>query len=217
LQIGRIGFWDGNLSETAWFGFGNAGDPNLSLVNSRTGGEIKFFAQNTERLTIKPSGEVHINGMITHTPETRSYTLPGLDFDALPDPNDDFHINLVGIHDHSGQDGEVGEFHAGAHLPDGATLLAAEMIGRDGVTFPGFDMRCVVGRTSFSGDVEFMAEVFSDSSGSPWRTEDITFPTINNNTHAYWVHLDLSGGPDVETEHRVTAVRLIYSVTQPLP
>jgi hypothetical protein len=216
-QTGRLGFWDNGLNENAWAGFGTFGSPDFSLVNKRAGGELKFFAQNTERVTIKADGEVHINGTLTHIPETRSFTLHGAEFNVKPDPQANFSVDASGIHDHSGENTSI-LFWASPHLPDGAMVLAMEIIGFDGVTLPGFDMQCILLRKSFSGgDSELMAEVNSDLTGSPWRTEDITSPTINNNFNAYVVRAELLGGPTAETEHRLTAVRLIYSVTQPLP
>ncbi len=39
-QVGYISFRDSGNVERAWFGFGSAGDPDISVVNARTNGDI---------------------------------------------------------------------------------------------------------------------------------------------------------------------------------
>jgi hypothetical protein len=80
-------------------------------------------------------------------------------------------------------------------------------------------MTCILGRTDFSGAAVEMASVVSLTGGNVWQTSDITHPTIDNDTHAYWVRVSLKIGPEIlnDMEQRLTAVRLIYEITSPLP
>ena len=67
-QSGYISFWNGNSTLTAYLGYGTAGSPHFSVVNVRPGGNIGFFTENGERVTLVPSGNV---GIGTTTPQVR--------------------------------------------------------------------------------------------------------------------------------------------------
>jgi hypothetical protein len=105
-------------------------------------------------------------------------------------------------------------FYASPHLPDGATVIAFELLGRD--EYPPSDMVCALGRTNFQGATAVMAEVITNLGGQAWQTTNVAYPVIDNDTHAYWVRMTMGGGGP-GFEHRVFAIRILYSVTQPLP
>jgi hypothetical protein len=42
-QAGYISFWNNVPTETGWLGYGTTGSPQLSLVNARTGGDLRLY------------------------------------------------------------------------------------------------------------------------------------------------------------------------------
>jgi len=167
------------------------------------------------RLTIDQVGNVNVNGALSISSVTRSYTLHGFEFMGV-NGADQFFYDTDGLHSSTETGTGVQSFFvASPHLPDGATILAMEMIGFDG--FIVANMICTLGRTNFAGERQEMAEVESLTGGSVWQTTDIVSPTVDNDTHAYWIYASLQGGNFPDNQHRLTAVRLIYSITQPLP
>ena len=59
-QTGFISFRNDAGTETGWFGYGTAGSPHMSVVNARTGGDLAFLTETSERLTISSNGNVGI-------------------------------------------------------------------------------------------------------------------------------------------------------------
>jgi len=186
---------------------------SIALATAGPGG-----APPVNRITVDQTG-LNVNiGSITIPPKLRSYTMHAYQF--MPH----FPFTTTGGYDDSGiHHAGPGErrYIACPHLPDGATIVAMELIGEDTYAIEGFDfdMTCTLGRTDFSGSAAEMASVVSLTGGNVWQTSDITNPTIDNDTHAYWVRVLLKIGPQIlnDMEQRLTAVRLIYEITSPLP
>ena len=42
-QSGYLGFWNNSSVETGWVGYGTPGSPNFSIVNVRSGGDVRLF------------------------------------------------------------------------------------------------------------------------------------------------------------------------------
>lgn len=59
-QAGYLGFWNSTPTETGWMGFGSPGSPHMSMVNARSGGNVKFHTGGVERLTVASAGNVGI-------------------------------------------------------------------------------------------------------------------------------------------------------------
>lgn len=227
-QTGYVGFWNESLSETGWAGFGTPGSPNFSVVNARLGGHLLLVpgsggnvgigtATPTARLTVV--GDALIGGPLTassiHIPSTtRSWTLHpyGLT-DTTPGTGGmyfltDGGLTVVGV---------INEFAGPVHLPDGATIIALEVLGHDGSTVSGADVNATLGRTSFSGGTLAMATVSSQQGGGVWQTTSILSPVVDNDTHSYWVRVSLFGGAVPPSDVTLRAIRIIYRITQPLP
>ncbi len=54
-QVGYVSFRDNGNVERAWVGFGQAGDPDFSIINTRTGGDIVLNALGSSRVGIGTS------------------------------------------------------------------------------------------------------------------------------------------------------------------
>ena len=65
-QTGYISFRNANLAETAWVGFGTAGNPDFSIVNARSGGDIVLspFSGNVGIGTDTPAAKLEVRGDI---------------------------------------------------------------------------------------------------------------------------------------------------------
>lgn len=64
-QSGYVGFWNNSLAETAWFGFGTPGSPDLGIVNARTSGDICLSPGSGGNVgigTFSPSKLLHVRG-----------------------------------------------------------------------------------------------------------------------------------------------------------
>jgi hypothetical protein len=59
-QSGYLGFWNGDLSETGWMGFGTPGSPHMTVLNRRAGGNLFLAANNTIGLTLASTGRIGI-------------------------------------------------------------------------------------------------------------------------------------------------------------
>ena len=200
---------DGGTSRIS-MGYGS-----IQLATAGPGG-----APPVNRLTIDDVGNVHVGG-ITVNPVLRSYTLHAYDFMTT------FSFNLEsyardGLYVYYDGEDIITSSHYGAplHLPDGVTVIVMELIGNS--TFTNIDdhhMSCQLGRTNFSGDLLVMARVENLTGGLVHQTTDILFPTIDNDTHAYWVRVVMRVNPQAleDDRHRLIAVRLIYEITTPLP
>ena len=200
---------DGGTSRLS-MGYGS-----IALAASGPGG-----APPVNRVTVDQSGLVVNVGDITIPAKLRSHTLHAFDFMTTFSYSAVYYQgNGLFVFD-DGNDISTSEYGASLHLPDGATVIAMELIGNS--TFTNIEdhhMTCYLGRTNFSGDVAEMARVENLTGGNVHQTTDILFPTIDNDTHAYFVLVVMRVNPQAleDDRHRLIAVRLIYSITKPLP
>ncbi len=65
-QAGYVSYRNGTGTETAWVGFGTAGDPDFSIVNARSGGDIVLspFNGNVGIGTPSPAAKLDVRGNI---------------------------------------------------------------------------------------------------------------------------------------------------------
>lgn len=65
-QAGYVSYRNGTGAETAWVGFGTAGDPDFSIVNARSGGDIVLnpFSGNVGVGTASPVARLDVRGNI---------------------------------------------------------------------------------------------------------------------------------------------------------
>lgn len=66
-QAGYVGFWNGSGAETGWMGFGSPGDPDLTILNSRPGGDINLTATGGGNVgigTAAPASKLDVRGDI---------------------------------------------------------------------------------------------------------------------------------------------------------
>lgn len=65
-QAGYVSYRNGSFAETAWVGFGTAGDPDFSIVNARSGGDIVLlpFSGNVGIGTATPAAKLEVRGDI---------------------------------------------------------------------------------------------------------------------------------------------------------
>lgn len=65
-QVGYVSYRDSGNVERAWVGYGSAGDPNFSIVNTRTGGDIVLlpFAGNVGINNSVPLSALDVHGDI---------------------------------------------------------------------------------------------------------------------------------------------------------
>lgn len=64
-QSGYVGFWNGSGTETGWMGFGSTFDPDLSIVNARSGGDIVLSTFGGGKVgvgTSAPTAKLHVAG-----------------------------------------------------------------------------------------------------------------------------------------------------------
>ncbi|TPW13602.1 MAG: hypothetical protein FD129_1241 [bacterium] len=76
-QAGYVTFWNNASVETAWLGYGTIGSPQLSLVNARTGGDLRLYTGSGGDINFTPGSGGDINlvpaaggrvGVGTYTP-----------------------------------------------------------------------------------------------------------------------------------------------------
>ena len=65
-QAGYVSYRNGSFAETAWVGFGTAGNPDFSIVNARPGGDIVLlpFSGNVGIGTATPAAKLEVHGDI---------------------------------------------------------------------------------------------------------------------------------------------------------
>ena len=59
-QVGYVGFWNDTSTETGRMGFGNGGNPHLSIVNARTDGDVVVQTTAGDGLRVTSTGRVGI-------------------------------------------------------------------------------------------------------------------------------------------------------------
>ncbi|MFN0149645.1 MAG: hypothetical protein ACKVU1_02910 [bacterium] len=60
-QAGYISFRSDTSTETGWLGYGTSGSPQLSLLNNRTGGDLRFYTGTGGNITLTPGTGGDIN------------------------------------------------------------------------------------------------------------------------------------------------------------
>ncbi|MEZ4652984.1 MAG: hypothetical protein R3E12_05070 [Candidatus Eisenbacteria bacterium] len=210
-----VSSYTGNVYLYTPFGASLTARSNGNVGIGTTNPASKLDVQGDTRV----SGTLAVNsGQISLPATTRSYILHAYDFrPKVPGTSvGSFYFEDDGLHDRSGLSAQgYADYVACVHLPDGATIIAMELWGHDG--WASRDMTCTIGRTNVSaGTLEMGTIVTNVGSGPAWQTTSILFPTVDNDTHAYWIRARLSGSGG-SLEHILTAVRIIYQITQPLP
>lgn len=61
-QAGYVSFWNNASAEMAWVGYGSIGSPQFSVVNARTGGDLRLYTGTLGNidLTPGPGGDINL-------------------------------------------------------------------------------------------------------------------------------------------------------------
>lgn len=161
------------------------------------------------------SRKLFVNGQIGFPPTFRVMSIHGASF--LPDS-----VNLdgggFGTYDTFGVRGfgiGAGVFVAPVQLPDGCQIQRIDLTYGD---TRASDFTLTFGRTSTTtGSTSSIATVTSSGSAAGIRVAGIELGgySISNNSNVYWLSANLQSF-GTET-HRIVAVRILYTVTSPLP